>query len=158
MKNINGKIESWDERAIILAKKVTFKFSRFAIFLVYFWFGALKVFGYSPASELVSALLGRTLTGVSPENFLVALGAFEVILGIMFIIPGLERLAILFLGLHLITTVMPLFLLADLTWQGFMIPTLEGQYIIKNILIIAVATGILSHLHFLKANQSKENV
>jgi len=28
-----------------------------------------------------------------------------------------------------------------------MVPTLEGQYIIKNLALIAVAIGIASHLH-----------
>ena len=45
------------------------------------------------------------------------------------------------------TTILPLFLLTTVTWSGFMVPTLEGQYIIKNILIIAAAIGIAANLH-----------
>ena len=67
-------------------------------------------------------------------------------IGIIFIIRGLERLAIFLLGLHLVTTVLPLFLLPQIAWQGFLVPTLEGQYIFKNILIVAVAVVIGSKL------------
>ncbi len=122
-------------------------FSRFAIFLVYFWFGALKVFGESPASPLVSDLLARTLPFVTFESFIFAFGLLEMIIGILFLIPRFERLGLFVLALHLITTMMPLILLPEIAWTGFLAPTLEGQYIIKNVLIIAVAMGILSHLH-----------
>ncbi|OGI64441.1 hypothetical protein A2733_01385 [Candidatus Nomurabacteria bacterium RIFCSPHIGHO2_01_FULL_40_20] len=150
MNEIHGKLKTWDEKMIHFAKKWAMPFSRFAIFLIYFWFGILKVFALSPASPLVVALLKATMPGISPESFLVAFGLLEMVIGILFIIPHLERLAIFVLALHLITTIMPLFLLPQFTWDGFLVPTLEGQYIIKNILIIAIAIGILSHLHTLK--------
>jgi len=42
---------------------------------------------------------------------------------------------------------MPLILLPQVTWSGILVPTLEGQYIIKNLAIIAAAIGIAAHLH-----------
>ena len=56
-----------------------------------------------------------------------------MIIGILFIVRGLERLAIFLLGFHLITTILPLIFLPQITWQTFLTPTLEGQYIIKNL-------------------------
>jgi hypothetical protein len=50
----------------------------------------------------------------------------------------------------MITTFMPLFLLTEETWSGFLIPTLEGQYIIKNLVVIAAAMGIAAHLEPIK--------
>jgi len=47
---------------------------------------------------------------------------------------------------HLSTTIMPLVLLPQFTWQSFLVPTLEGQYIIKNILLIVLALNIWSNL------------
>lgn len=67
---------------------------------------------------------------------------FEMTIGILFLIKGAERIALFLLSLHLITTILPLFLTPEATWQTIMIPTLEGQYIIKNILIIASAITI----------------
>lgn len=148
MENLDKKIENWDEKVIYYTKLWAIPFSRFAIFVIYFWFGTLKVFTpQSPANPLVNALLMKTLPGVSFESFIITLGAFEMIIGLVFIIPHLQRLGIILLILHLVTTVLPLFVLQDTTWQSFLTPTLEGQYIIKNILIVALAIGILSHLH-----------
>jgi uncharacterized membrane protein YkgB len=50
----------------------------------------------------------------------------------------------------MITTFGPLVYLPDEAWQKFLVPTLEGQYIIKNLVIIATAIGIAAHLHPLK--------
>ncbi len=70
-----------------------------------------------------------------------------MIIGIAFIIPRAERLAIALLIPHMIMTALPLLFLPAMTWQGFLTPTLEGQYIIKNLVIIALAMGIATHLH-----------
>lgn len=127
-------------------RKLALPVSRLAIFVVYFWFGMLKVLGLSPASPLVLALLDRTMPFISPEVFLVWFGLFEVLIGVVFLVPKLSRLAIALLVIHLITTVMPLFLLKSSLWTGMMVPTLEGQYIIKNVLIVALAIVLASNL------------
>ena len=46
----------------------------------------------------------------------------------------------------MIMTFMPLFMLPEVTWSAFLVPTLEGQYIIKNLVIISGAIGIAAHL------------
>ncbi|MCC7436506.1 hypothetical protein IT402_01365, partial [Candidatus Nomurabacteria bacterium] len=48
---------------------------------------------------------------------------------------------------HMVTTFLPLIFLPSIVWQSAFVPTLEGQYIIKNLVIIATAIGIVSHLH-----------
>jgi len=48
------------------------------------------------------------------------------------------------------TTFMPLFFVPDATWQSFMTPTLEGQYIIKNLVLIALIMNIGANLNKLK--------
>jgi uncharacterized membrane protein YkgB len=150
---MNQKITKIDIFIINKCKKLLFPFSRFAIFIVYFWFGILKVFSLSPANPLVAVLLENTLRGVSFDTFIVAFGVFEMIIAIVFIMPKLARLAIFLLFLHLITTFMPLVFVPMATWQSFMVPTIEGQYIIKNLLIIAVAILISSNLNSFKENK-----
>ena len=151
MQNFNERLESLDVWIIEHSKRWALPLARFAIFLIYFWFGAIKVFTENGAANpLVTALLGQTLPGISPESFLIAFGVLEMLIGLIFIIPYLERLGIFILTLHLFTTILPLFILPELSWQGFLVPTLEGQYIIKNIFIIALAVGILSHLRTYK--------
>ncbi len=152
MKKIKEKIDSIDEKIINETKKWSMPMARFAIFMVYFWFGLLKVLSLSPASPLVASLLERTLPFITFEHFIIFFGILEMLIGSIFLIRGWERLAIFLLGLHLVTTIMPLFLVQAATWQGFMVPTLEGQYIIKNVLIIALAMVIASSLQPFKKN------
>jgi uncharacterized membrane protein YkgB len=140
------------ENSVIgFSKAYYLSFARFAIFLVYFWFGLLKVIGASPASPLVLALLNITMPFIAPDTFLIGFGLFEMLIGILFVLPRLERPALILIALHLVTTIMPLFLLPSFVWTGWFIPTMEGQYIIKNVLIIALALTITAHL---KARQS----
>ena len=126
--------------------------ARFGLFLIFFWFGILKVFGpqYSPASPLVQSLFEHTVSFMSFPTFLLLFGMFECLIGILFLIPRMERIVIPLLAIHMITTIMPLFILPEMAWMGFLVPTLEGQYIIKNIVIIASAIGIAAHVHPLK--------
>lgn len=120
--------------------------ARCALFVVFFWFGGLKVFTTSPANPLVAALLGRTLPFLTFADFIQRLGIYEMAIGVAFLIPGLERLAIVLLLPHMITTCLPLVLLPQVTWTGFLTLTLEGQYIIKNVVIVALALAITAEL------------
>jgi uncharacterized membrane protein YkgB len=139
-------LEKIDSRAINFLRRIFIPSSRLALFVVYFWFGILKVIGASPASPMVLELLDKTMPFMNPDTFLVGFGLFEVLIGIFFLIPRLERLAIILLIPHLITTVLPLFVMQNAVWTNAFVPTLEGQYIIKNILIVALAIGIAAHL------------
>ncbi len=118
-------------------KKIVF--ARIALFTIFFWFGILKVFGQSPATPLVKSLLKETLPFISPGTFLVLFGIFEVIIGILFLIPKYKKITLILFYLHMIATLLPLFLLSDKAWDGLFVPTLEGQYIIKNIALIALS-------------------
>lgn len=141
-----GFLEKIDNQIISKIRIIFPVFSRFSLFVIFFGFGILKLFDSSPANPLVENLLHTTLPFISFNQFIIGLGIFEMLIGISFAIPRLERLAILLLVPHMITTAMPLFLLPEIAWQPFPIPTLEGQYMIKNLVIIALAMGIASQL------------
>lgn len=117
-------------------------FGRFALFLVYFWFGILKVFDLSPATPLVNALQEQTIPFMQASQFIFLFGIFEVLIGIGFLIPKLTKIVFYIFLFHMVTTIMPLFMLSQIVWVGPFIPTLEGQYIIKNIVLIALALFI----------------
>ncbi|MDQ3014862.1 MAG: hypothetical protein M3Q73_03290 [bacterium] len=113
-------------------------FSRISLFIIYFWFGILKVFDLSPATPLVEALQKQTLPAfITPSGFLIAFGIFECILGILFLMPRLTKLSKWLFAAHMITTFMPLLTLPAAVWVKRFVPTLEGQYIIKNLALIA---------------------
>lgn len=117
---------------------------RIGLAIVYVWFGLLKVIGLSPATQLVRDLFDKTVPSFVPFGFFYpAFSWFEVVLGLLFLFPKLTRLAFLLVVLHLATTVLPLIFLPGGAWNGFMSPTIEGQYIIKNVLILGSAFALL---------------
>lgn len=79
------------------------------------------------------------------SSFIVLFGLFEMAIGILFIIPGLERKALVVFFAHMFTTILPIFVMSEV-WTSIMVPTLEGQYIIKNLALIACAVTIWASL------------
>lgn len=148
-------LDNVDKNIISSLREVSGPISRSALFTVFVWFGFLKIVGTSPANPLVSSLLEATMPFITFEQFIFVFALYEVLIGITFLIRGWERLAIALLIPHMFMTFLPLVLLPSVSWQGFMTPTLEGQYIIKNFVIIALAVGIASHLHPLKMSKTK---
>lgn len=122
-------------------------FSRIALFIIFFWFGILKVFLISPAGPLVTELLQATFLGwVNPDTFVRLFGVFEVIIGFMILIPKLERITFVILLFHLFTTVMPLYIIPNQVWDGIFLPNLVGQYIIKNVALLSLGLILFSRL------------
>ena len=142
----SDSLVKFDQKAIAFLRKIRMPFARIAIFVVFFWFGFLKIIDASPANPLVKNLLEQTLPLISFEQFIVLFGIYEMMIGIVFLIPKWERAAMAMLLPHMITTFLPLILLPEIIWQSFFVPTLEGQYIIKNLVIIALAFGIAAEL------------
>lgn len=69
-----------------------------------------------------------------------------MLIGILILLPRFERVAVLVLILHTLTTFATLFFLPGATRDGFLVPTLEGQYVIKNLVIVALAIGFVAHV------------
>ncbi|HEY6907867.1 MAG TPA: hypothetical protein VI356_00740 [Myxococcales bacterium] len=140
-----------DELIADSCRKLRDPLARTAIVVVYVWFGALKFFDASPANPLVRSLLNRTLPFVGFEQFIVFLAIYEIAIGVLFAIPHFERYALLLIIPHLAMTTGPLFFLPEIAWRSFLVPTLEGQYIIKNVLIVAAAAGVAAQVHARRA-------
>lgn len=135
-----------DKDIIFSAQHFSQVASRFALFIIYFWFGYLKVVGLSPANPLVDALLHQTMPWMGFSIFVVLFGAYEMLIGALFLFPKTNRIVMPLLLIHLITTAGPLVLLPNIVWQGWLVPTMEGQYIIKNLAIIALAIGLVAQM------------
>jgi uncharacterized membrane protein YkgB len=114
---------------------------RISFGIIFIWFGILKPIGLSAAEPLVKATV-QWLPLLQPEGWVVLIGWWEVAIGVAFLFHKTIRIAIVLLFLQMIGTLMPLVLLTSVTFQHGHIPyapTMEGQYIIKNLLIIAAA-------------------
>jgi uncharacterized membrane protein YkgB len=117
---------------------------RYSLALIFIWFGILKPLGLSPAEELVLKTVDW-MPVLSPRTWLGIIGWWEVAIGVTFCFRYTIRLAIALLAMQMFGTFLPLIILPEVTFQPGRIPyalTIEGQYIIKNLLIISAALVI----------------
>ncbi|MEX1295040.1 MAG: DoxX family membrane protein [Candidatus Limnocylindrales bacterium] len=118
---------------------------RIGMGIVFLWFGALKLFpGASPAADLAAQTTEMLSFGVvAPAIAMPLLGAWEVAIGIGLLTGWFLRATLLLLALQMVGAMSPLFLFPAETFDGSpLMPTLEGQYIIKNVVLIAAAMVI----------------
>lgn len=141
------KLEAFDIRLISLLRQHYLTLARLAIFVVFFWFGALKLLGLSPASPLAEALTERTVGMQYFTELFFILSLIECLIGILFLIPRAIRIVLPLLLVHMAVVCSPLLLTPDFVWSALFVPTLEGQYIIKNIIIVALAIAIAASTH-----------
>ena len=136
MKNI----KTYDELDLFITKfmsKWGITFLRYSLGLIYIWFGILKPFGLSPAQELVE---NTVYWFDNPKTFVPILGWWEVVIGLTMCIKPLIRVSIFLLFIQMPGTFLPLILLPEVCFNNFPFGlTLEGQYIIKNLIIISAA-------------------
>jgi uncharacterized membrane protein YkgB len=114
---------------------------RVSLAVIFVWFGMLKPLGLSPAAPMVKATVGW-MPFFSPDNWVAVIGWWEVAIGLTFLTRRTSRIAIGLLAMQMVGTFLPLAILPSVTFQPGHFPyapTLEGQYIIKNLLIISAA-------------------
>jgi uncharacterized membrane protein YkgB len=113
---------------------------RISLGIVFFWFGVLKFFpGSSPAEQLAANTIAVLTFGVvKPAVSIYMLASLEVLIGIALISRLFLRTTLFLLFFQMLGTVTPLFIFPHETFSSFpLVPTLEGQYIIKNIILIS---------------------
>ena len=115
---------------------------RLAMGIIFLWFGILKLVpGLSPAESLAGRTIEVISFGFVPDAVAVpVLGLWEAAIGIGLILRLWLRVTLLLLFVQMLGTLMPLVLFPGETFTHFpFAPTLEGQYIIKNAVLIAGA-------------------
>ncbi|MCS7248205.1 MAG: DoxX family membrane protein [Anaerolineales bacterium] len=117
---------------------------RLSVGVVFLWFGLLKFFpGLSPAESLASKTIVTLSFGLLPARTAVLiLAVWESLIGLGLIGGLFLRATLLLLWLQMLGTITPLFLFPNecFTIVPF-VPTLEGQYILKN--MVLVSAGIV---------------
>ena len=112
---------------------------RYSLALIFIWFGFLKITGDSPASDVVAA----TIFWIDPETFIPILGIWEVLIGLFLIFKKTVRIAILLLIFQMPGTFLPLIMLPEISFIEVPFKlSMEGQYIIKNLILISAAIVI----------------
>jgi uncharacterized membrane protein YkgB len=118
---------------------------RVSLGIVFLWFGALKFFpGLSPAQDLAMRTTRVLTFGLIPDNVsIIVLAAWESLIGLGLLTNKFMRAILFLLFLQMIGTVSPVFLFpAEVFTRAPFAPTLEGQYIIKNLVIVSAAIVI----------------
>ena len=135
-------IDRVDVRITSTLARIGVRAVRIALGIVFLWFGVLKFFpDLSPAEDLAARTIERlTLGTVQPDVSLPVLAAWESLIGIGLLLGRWMRPVLFLLAVQMAGTFTPLVLFPSETFTVFPIaPTLEGQYIIKNLVLIAAA-------------------
>ena len=144
--------ESWRARFDQIDLRLTRWMARYGILLlrislglVFLWFGFLKFFpGVSPAEELVTNTINRLSFGlIPPATAAILVATLETLIGLGLITGVAMRLTLLLLAFQMVGTAMPILLFPDQVFQIVpIVPTLEGQYIIKNLVLVSAGLVI----------------
>jgi uncharacterized membrane protein YphA (DoxX/SURF4 family) len=142
MTTLATQFDRIDRRVTTWMARHSLTLLRVGLGLVFLWFGLLKfVPGLSPAHDLAA----RTITVLSfglitPAISVPMLALWESVIGLGLISGRWMRATLLLLALQMAGTVTPLFLFPSETFSVVpLVPTLEGQYIIKNVVLICAA-------------------
>ena len=145
MKNLYELFTSIDTRIATWMARYGVLILRISLGAVFFWFGVLKFFpGLSPAQDLAMRTMHILTFGLIPANLsIVVLATWECLIGIGLILGLFIRATLLLLWVQMLGTMMPLFFFPQeaFTYIPYA-PTLEGQYIIKNIVLISAGLVI----------------
>jgi len=118
---------------------------RLSLGIIFLWFGVLKFFPeLSAAESLATRTIGVLSFGlVPPEVSRPALAVWESAIGLGLVLGVYMRLTLFLLWLQMLGTVTPLFLFPGDAFSHFpLVPSLEGQYIIKNLVLISAGIVI----------------
>lgn len=135
---IDARITRWMARYGIVLLRVSLGIN-------FLWFGALKLFpGLSPAESLAQRTIAvLTLGLVDARSAYVALAVWECLVGVGLVFGVFMRVVLLLLFAQMVGAMMPLFLFPSLAFTRVpYAPTLEGQYIIKNLVLVSAALVI----------------
>lgn len=130
---IDRRITTWMARYGILLLRIS-------LGLVFFWFGVLKFFpNLSPAQDLATRTIDVLTFGqISSTTAINILAAWECLIGLGLIFGLFMRVTLLLLFVQMVGTILPVFFFpAEVFTRIPYAPTLEGQYIIKNLVLIS---------------------
>jgi uncharacterized membrane protein YphA (DoxX/SURF4 family) len=134
-------IERLDVRITRTLARISVPALRIGLGVVFLWFGVLKFFpNLSPAETLAARTIEQLTLGlVPPAVSLPVLAAWESLIGLGLIVGRFLRAVLFLLVVQMLGTLTPLVIFPGETFSAPFVPTLEGQYIIKNIVLIGAA-------------------
>ncbi len=134
-RNLWARLLRLDESLTRLMRNYGPPLMRVSLALVFVWFGLLKVIGMSPVARLAENLA----YGIPPETFVPLLGLWEVAIGVGLLVGRAMRAVLALFWLQMAGTFLILVLRPDVAFQGSnpLLLTLEGEFVIKNLVLIS---------------------
>ena len=142
MNRLNNLYEDIDKKITGFMAKYGIPLLRISLGINFLWFGVLKFFpGLSPAQDLATNTIEQLTFGiVEPSVSIYILAIWETLIGLGLITGLFLRATLLLLFVQMLGTLTPMVLFPEETFVQFpYAPTLEGQYIIKNMVLISAA-------------------
>ena len=149
---IMSYVKRFDRAFIEFAKRHYQWVARISLFIIFFYFGFLKLIGMSPADELALGFATKMGMSAAAMELFYLLAVIECIIGILMLLPKFTRFAILVMVVHMMLVSSPLILYPEAVWRHAFVPNLDGQYIIKNAALVALALGLVAATNPLTRN------
>ena len=140
MNQILSSFDRVDEKITSFMSQYGILFLRISLGIIFFWFGVLKFIpGLSPAQDIATLTIERLTFGfIEPEVSIIILAIWETLIGLGLIFGVFLRATLFLLFTQMLGTMTPLIFFPAETFIIFpFVPTLEGQYIIKNLVLIS---------------------
>ena len=140
MEQLRDLYTQTDDKITFFMRRYGILFLRFSLGVVFLWFGFLKFFpGLSPADQIATATITKLTFGiVKPNISIIILAIWETLIGLGLISGKFLRVTLFLLFTQMMGAMTPLLLFpAETFTQIPYAPTLEGQYIIKNLVLIS---------------------
>ncbi|MCY0949941.1 DoxX family protein [Streptomyces sp. H27-S2] len=117
---------------------------RVSVGLLYLWFGVLKFLpGMSPAQDIATRAMGvMTFDTVPAAVSQPLLAAMEVLIGLGLVIGRLLPLTLGVFFVHMAGVFATLVILPGEVWKYPLVPSMEGQYILKNLVLVAACLSV----------------
>lgn len=138
------RVDRLDRRISAAMRRWSMPALRVSLAVIFIWFGILKPLGISAAAPLVRATV-EWMPFFRADTWVAIIGWWEVLIGLTFLWRRTARIAIALLAIQMAGTFLPLVLFPNVTFQPGRFPyapTIEGQYIVKNLLILSAALVI----------------
>lgn len=144
LKSLRASFDRVDARVVAFMSQYGPRIVRYALAIVFIWFGTLKIIGRSPVVELVA----RTVYWVPPERFVPFLGVWELVVGLGLLFRFALRVTLLLFWLLLAGTLLVLVQHPEIAFQDGnpLLLTTEGEFVVKNLVLIAAGLVVGSRV------------
>lgn len=122
--------------------RIAIEIMRFALALVFLWFGLLKLFNVSPVLDVIAISFP---TIAENQILYLLLAILEIAIGIGIFLPRIQRFFLWVLIGHLLAATIGVLTSGYAFASNFPLLTFTGEFVIKNIVLMAAALVLISY-------------